>query len=187
MQETILDQIIRELAQYSKKIDANQIHKLAKMCKKSKRIFIAGAGRSGFAARGFANRLMQLGLTTYFVGEPTTPSISKDDLLVIGSGSGNTDSLIANALKSKKQGALLATLTIYPDSKIGKISDLIINIPGETPKNESIDMSTAISLQPMGSLFEQLSWLTYDATIMDLMVLTNETSATMFKRHANLE
>ena len=30
---------------------------------------------------------MHMGLTVYFVGEPTTPAIKEGDLLVIGSGS----------------------------------------------------------------------------------------------------
>jgi D-arabinose 5-phosphate isomerase GutQ len=43
---------------------------------RAKRIFVAGAGRSSFAARAFSNRLMHLGFSVWFVGEPTTPSLS---------------------------------------------------------------------------------------------------------------
>ncbi|MDF7638121.1 6-phospho-3-hexuloisomerase [Lactobacillus sp. ESL0791] len=179
--------ISQEIAKYSQKIDDEQLKQVAKLCHQAKRIFVAGAGRSGFAARGFANRLMQLGLTAYFVGETTTPSIQKGDLLVIGSGSGSTGSLVVDAQKAKKCGAQIATLTIYPDATIGKLADGSIIIPGETPKNESVDHDTAESIQPMGTLFEQLSWLTYDAIILELMELTGETSESMFPRHANLE
>lgn len=146
-----------------------------------------GAGRSGFAGRGFAMRLMHLGLHAYFVGETTTPSIGEGDLLVIGSGSGSTGSLVVDAKKAKAVGAKLATVTIYPTAEIGSLADAIIAIPGETPKNETGAADTAHSVQPMGTLFEQLSWLTYDAIILGLMKLTGETTDTMFPRHANLE
>ena len=43
------------------------------------------------------------------------------------------------------------------------------------------------SIQPMGSAFEQLQLITYDATIMELMDRMSETAETMFERHADLE
>jgi 6-phospho-3-hexuloisomerase len=39
----------------------------------------------------------------------------------------------------------------------------------------------------MGSGFEQLSLLVYDAIVMALMNKLNQTSEMMFERHANLE
>ncbi|WEV39996.1 6-phospho-3-hexuloisomerase [Lactobacillus sp. ESL0681] len=179
--------IVAEISKYGKQIDTAQIEATAKLIYQAQRIFIAGAGRSGFAARGFANRLMQLGLIVYFVGETTTPAIQSGDLLLIGSGSGSTSSLVIDAKKAKQIGTQVALLTIYPDSEIGQLANCMIEIPGGTPKNESADTDTANSEQPMGTLFEQLSWLTYDALVMELMDLTGETDETMFARHANLE
>lgn len=140
-----------------------------------------------FAARGFSNRLMHLGLTTYFIGEPTTPSIGAGDLLVIGSGSGTTASLAVNAKKAKAAGAKLATLTIFPQAEIGSLADVIVTLLGATPKRGAGETDSAASAQPMGNLFEQLSWLTYDSLIMELMGILGETAETMFPRHANLE
>ncbi|RJS82147.1 SIS domain-containing protein, partial [Candidatus Bathyarchaeota archaeon] len=40
---------------------------------KDKKIFIVGMGRSGFVARAFALRLMNLGFNVYFLGETITP------------------------------------------------------------------------------------------------------------------
>lgn len=187
MEAKSLKTIISELDQYSPMIDDAQVETVAKMAFQANRIFVGGAGRSGFAGRGFAMRLMHLGLHAYFVGETTTPSIGEGDLLVIGSGSGSTGSLVVDAKKAKAVGAKLATVTIYPTAEIGNLADAIIAIPGETPKNETDTADTAHSVQPMGTLFEQLSWLTYDAIILELMKLTGETTDTMFPRHANLE
>ena len=182
MEAKSLKTIISELDQYAPMIDDTQVETVAKMAFQANRIFVGGAGRSGFAMR-----LMHLGLHAYFVGETTTPSIGEGDLLVIGSGSGSTGSLVVDAKKAKAVGAKLATVTIYPTAEIGSLADAIIAIPGETPKNETGAADTAHSVQPMGTLFEQLSWLTYDAIILELMKLTGETTDTMFPRHANLE
>jgi len=43
------------------------------------------------------------------------------------------------------------------------------------------------AIQPMGSLFEQLCWLAYDALVLILMPLLGQTGESMFERHANLE
>ena len=47
--------------------------------------------------------------------------------------------------------------------------------------------SAYTSIQPMGSAFEQMSFLVYDGIILELMDRMNETSDTMFCRHADLE
>lgn len=182
-----LQTIVNELSTYSAKVRQEDVRALAEACAKAKRIFIGGAGRSGFAARGFSNRLMHLGLTAYFVGEPTTPSIGEGDLLVVGSGSGTTASLVANSNKAKAAGAALATLTIFPNATIGAKADVVVTIPGATPKKSDGAEDSAVSIQPMGSLFEQLSWLVYDSVILELMDILGETSDTMYPRHANLE
>ena len=146
---------------------------------------MAGAGRSGFVARAFSNRLMHLGLTVYFVGEPTTPSIQEGDLLVIASGSGETGSLKVMAQKAKKQGASLATITIFPQASIGSLADAVIAVPGSTPKSELAD--TAVSVQPMGNAFEQMLWLICDTVVIILMKRLGRTEEEMFALHANLE
>ena len=185
MEAKTLQIITNELYKYGKLIKEEEIKEVVDLCQKANRIFIAGAGRSGFAARGFSNRLMHLGYTVYFVGEPTTPSIQEGDLLILGSGSGNTASLVSNAKKAKDQGAKVATLTMFPENKIGSMADAIIKIPGVTEK--CVDQNKGGSVQASGSSFEELSWITYDAMVMDLMRITNQNSEDLFKRHANME
>ena len=43
------------------------------------------------------------------------------------------------------------------------------------------------SIQPVGSMFEQLSWLVYDTVIMTLRDKTGQTNEDLIGRHANLE
>lgn len=182
-----LQTIIDELNTYSPAVKEEDVQALARSCVDARRIFVVGAGRSGFAARGFANRLMHLGLDVHFVGEPTTPPVGPGDLLIIGSGSGTTASLVAAANKARAAGASIATLTIFPEATIGSMADVVVTLPGATPKKDAGAADSAVSVQPMGSLFEQLSWLVYDSTVLEIMNLTGETSGTMYPRHANLE
>jgi len=178
--------ILEELSSDAQHIDMLELTAVEKLIDQANRVFLAGAGRSGFVARGFSNRLMHLGYQSYFVGEPTTPSIQKGDLLIIGSGSGETDSLVSMAKKAREQGATIATLTIFPENTIGSLASAHIVIPGVTSKVVK-DGIKAASIQPKGSSFEQLCWLIYDSMIIDLKKKTGQTDEDMFARHANLE
>ena len=185
MEDRILRQIVEELACNEKMISQKEIDQFADRILKAKRIFVSGTGRSGFAARAFSNRLMHLGFTVYFVGEPTTPAIREGDLLIIGSGSGETESLVVMAEKAREQKASVITVTIHPEAAIGSLAETFIQIPGATPKSKLDD--TVRSVQPMGNVFEQMSWLVYDAVIIILMKRMNRTEEEMFRLHANLE
>ncbi len=181
----ILKKILEELTENAKQIRQEELEQFADNIQAAKRIFVAGAGRSGFVARAFSNRLMHLGLTVYFVGEPTTPSIQEGDLLIIASGSGETGSLKVMAEKAKKQHAAVATITIFPEASIGSTADAVIQVPGVTPKSEL--ENNVISVQPMGNVFEQTTWLIFDNIVMMLMERLRKTEEEMFKLHANLE
>lgn len=185
LEAVYLKKILEELQVGATLIKEEELQEFAEIILQAKRVFVAGAGRSGFVARALSNRLMHLGLTVYFVGEATTPSIGKGDLLIIGSGSGETGSLVIMAGKAKQLGASLATVTIFPEATIGSLSDCIIKIPGVTPKSQL--ESGFVSFQPMGNSFEQLSWLVYDNVIMILMERMNKKAEEMFQLHANLE
>lgn len=181
----ILKKILEELMENAKQIRQEELEQFADKIQEGNRIFVAGAGRSGFVARAFSNRLMHLGLTVYFVGEPTTPSIQKGDLLMIVSGSGETGSLKVMAEKAKKQEAMVAVITIFPQASIGSMADAVIQVPGVTPKSELESATT--SVQPMGNAFEQTTWLICDNIIMILMERMGRTQEEMFSLHANLE
>jgi 6-phospho-3-hexuloisomerase len=177
--------ITEELEHTVSQIDAKKGEQLADAILSAKRIFVAGAGRSGFMIKAFAMRLMHMGFVSYVVGETVTPNIESGDILIIGSGSGETDSLVSMAQNSKKIGSALALVSIFPESAIGKLADVVITIPAPTPK---VKTDTGFkSIQPMGSLFEQSLLLTLDAVFLRLMEKQGKDSEAMFSRHANLE
>ena len=79
---------------------SNSAEKLADAILAAETIFVAGAGRSGLAMKSFAMRLMHMGFDTYVVGETVTPSITDKAVLLIGSGSGSTSSLVSQCEQS---------------------------------------------------------------------------------------
>ncbi|WP_373818238.1 6-phospho-3-hexuloisomerase [Glaesserella sp.] len=178
--------ILNELTHNSQYIQDEQFNRLITRIKQAKHIFLAGAGRSGIAIKGFANRLLHLGFSVSLIGDITNPHTKAGDLLIIASGSGETGSLVSLAQKAKKSGVNIALITMDETSTIGKLADCVAVLPGVSPKlkNQGIDLT---SIQPMGSAFEQLSFIAYDAIVLALMEQLKETSDSMFARHADLE
>ena len=176
--------ILAELSRTLAEVPPEQGEELAEMILRAKRIFAAGAGRSGLAARAFAMRLMHMGLSAYVCGETATPSLQAGDLFLAVSGSGNTATLLCMAEKAKKLGAQLATVTTRPDGAIGRLADLTIRIPAPTRDRPEKDFT---SIQPMGSLFEQSCQLFLDAVVLRLMEKQGSSADEMSGRHANLE
>ncbi|NLP22473.1 MAG: 6-phospho-3-hexuloisomerase [Erysipelotrichaceae bacterium] len=177
--------IINELDTTLNSINEKDADAFVKLVDEANEVFCAGAGRSGFQVKGFAMRLMHMGVNSYVVGETCTPNITDEGLLVICSGSGETKSLVNHATKAKEVGAKIALITINPQSTIGKMADVVVEISAPSPK--SAKEGQIKSIQPMGSLFEQSEGLFMDIAILKLMEIKNMTSETMFGRHANME
>jgi len=179
-----LAKVVEELRQTVHLISDEEAEKLVNLILESKKIFVAGAGRSGLMGKSFVMRMMHMGIDAYVVGETVTANLEKDDLLIIGSGSGETKTLVAIAEKAKSLGGTVAAITISPDSTIGELADLTVTLPGVTKDQSEGGYQT---IQPMGSLFEQTMLLFYDAIILRFMEKKGLDSTKMYGRHANLE
>lgn len=179
--------IVTELERTLNQISVDDAEGLVARLLAARHIVVAGAGRTGLAMKGFAMRLMHLGFAAYVVGETVTPKFSADDLLLIGSGSGETGSLLGMAQKAGEVGGGVALVTIFPESSIGRLADLCVRIPAPTPKTVAFPTPGATSIQPMGSLFEQSLFIFLDIVVLKLMEKTGSDSSRMFERHANLE
>ena len=183
--------LLRELEGSLRSVNEDELNALRGAILQARRIFLAGRGRSGLQMRAFAMRLMHLGLSVYVVDDVTTPGIAGGDLLLLGSGSGRTASLVGHARRAKELGATVALITIADASPTGKASpigecaDHVVQVRAWTPKLERADDFR--SVQPMGSLFEQTLGLLLDLLVVQLMADLGVTAAEMFARHANLE
>ena len=183
---TLLE-IADQVKKNSDSIDLSPVLKLIDLIleikSNNRRIFIYGAGRSGFIGRCFAQRLMHLGIKSCFVSDAVTYRYSKEDLLILVSGSGETTSPKAIAEEAKEIGGKIALFTGNPKSTIGKLSDLTIKVEGKS-KEDAISKE---SLAPFTSLFDTSTLSILDSIAASLMALLGITEKDIHERHASIE
>lgn len=152
--------------------------------KNDSKIICVGAGRVGLAMRGFAMRLGHLGLNAHFLGDTVVPNTGPGDLLLVGSGSGSTASILSVVKIAQDKGLKIGLVTATTHSPMGEIAKVKVVL--KTPSKNSVN-NLQTSAQPMTTLFEQTLSIFLDATVLDLMVKFNETSDTMTVRHNVIE
>ncbi len=148
------------------------------------KILLTGAGRVGLVMRSFAMRLMHPGFSAHYLGEVTVPHFQKGDLLLIGSGSGATPSILATAQIAFSKELHIALVTSSNESPIGKLSNLQLLLSAPS-KNEGLTYPK--SIQPMTTLFEQTLQIYLDSVVLDLMEVMKVTSSEMWDRHNAIE
>lgn len=183
MKNRTLD-ILTELTTNARQIDTDQLPETIELLKNANHIFLAGAGRSGIAIQAFANRLLHLGFSVSLVNEITSPHSKAGDLLIVCSGSGETSSLVSLAKKASVNQVKILLFTMNASSTIQSLADQVLILPGQI-KDQKKD--AGVFSQPMGSAFEQLAFLTFDSIVLELMDQLEETSDTMYARHADFE
>lgn len=185
--------ISEHVEEVANSLDEKHVKGLVELLKEADRVFIYGAGRSGLVAKAFAMRLMHLGFNVYVIGEIITPGISKGDLLITISGSGETTSVVAAGKIAKKAGAKLVLVTTYPDSTLGRLADLCVVIKGRTKlKGEKDFLLRQIkgehySIAPLGTLFEVSVLIFLDGLVAELMAELGKTEEDLRTRHATIE
>ena len=177
----ILDDLRRALTQ----VEPGEVEALQKAILAAERIFIAGKGRSGLQMKAFGMRLMHLGFSAHVVDDVTTPAIGAGDLLLIGSSSGRTASLLRYAADAEAAGAKLAVITGNPDAPIAASAQTLLRIPASNFKAGRA--SGVESVLVMGSLFEHSLGLICDLLIIRLKDALDVDESVMRARHANLE
>jgi 6-phospho-3-hexuloisomerase len=182
----LVTEVINELRAALRSVDPEAVNSLRQDIIDARRVFVAGQGRSGLRMQGFATRLMHLDQDAHVVGGATTPAIGPGDLLIIGSGSGETASLAVYARRARELNAQVVLITIAEESTIGQLADVVIRIAAASPKLKDHAGGTP-SIQPLGSLFEQALGLLLDIVVIQLMDDLNIDQNAMFVRHANLE
>jgi 6-phospho-3-hexuloisomerase len=154
-----LNKILNEISIISSRSDFKNVDKFISQILQADKIVCVGAGRVGISLRAFSKRLKHLGKEAYFINDEVLPRFGKGDLMIVGSGSGETASILTLAKKCKEYSTNLIMITTNPSSSIAQISDVCV----------VLDFQEVESIQPMTSLFEQTLYLTLDAIILELM------------------
>ncbi len=175
--------VIHEIAQAIDQLDQRQLQSLVDEIVGAQRVFVCGTGRSLLMLKALAMRLMHLGIEAYVVGETTTPAIEPGDLLIAGSGSGQTRTTLTYLEAGATEGARTAVLTAHGDSPVAAVCDLAVEIPAPIIGPLLPDASE----QPPGSLFEQCLLVVTDALVLEVMQRRGTTVEQMRARHTKLE
>lgn len=181
----LIEAILADIKRTLRQVDAAQIDAACDLLLAADRLFIAGKGRSGLQMRAFAMRLMHLGMTVHVVDDVTTPAIGRGDLLLIGSSSGRTGSLLRYIDTVRATGATMMAFTGNRESPIAEAAASIVYIPATNFKAGR--QREADSILVMGSLFEHCLGLLCDLIIIRLKATLGIEESAMNARHANLE
>jgi 6-phospho-3-hexuloisomerase len=184
--DSLIQQLLEEVTACVSQVSGESLVQAEAQIEVASRIFVTGAGRSGLCMRALGMRLMHLGKNVYIVGETTTPSIAAGNLLIIGSGSGQTASLIVTAEQARHQDAKTLLFTTNATSPLADLADHRVIIPAPSLKLTEGVHDGFTSVQPMGTLFEQSLLILGDSLILGLMQRIGINAAQMYERHANL-
>ncbi len=178
---TYMLQMAENISATARSLDKNDAEVFFNKMLSAKRIYVTGAGRSGYVAKAFAMRLMHLGFEAYVVGETVTPAFSNGDTLVAFSGSGETNSVVDICEIVKEIGGKVCLVTGAPASRMGRIADCVVNVgdltgyyrkdntPFELRQITGQYRSVTSAFAPLGTLFETLALVFSDAVISALM------------------
>lgn len=176
--------ILKEVAEVLSKTDDAQVNELIDAIVNANKIVVCGAGRVGMAIRGFGMRLGHFGLNAFTLGDSVVPSIATGDLLIVASGSGETQTIFDLVSIAKRNNSKIVAITGNPESRIGQLADAVVKIQAPS-KTKAVDGFQ--SIQPMTTLNEQCLGIFFDAVVLKMMERMNETHDTMWARHSNLE
>ncbi|MBQ6654063.1 MAG: SIS domain-containing protein [Erysipelotrichaceae bacterium] len=177
--------VLSELQNVFENIDPAQVEKLAEMICESEKVFVAGVGRVLLMMQAFEKRLNHLGIDSYYVGEINEPAITEKDLLIVGSGSGESVVPVALVKVASKFNPRIVHIGSNPQSSMTPYEDLFVRIPCSTKLNLEDEIK---SRQIMSSLFEQSLLLLADMTAMLIADRKNITDLhSLWRKHANLE
>ena len=178
------DLILNEIKQVLSKINESEVQQFVDEILAANTIVVCGAGRVGMAIRGFGMRLAHLGLKAFTLGDSVVPSISQGDVLIVASGSGETQTIYDLVSIAKKNNSKVLAVTGNPESRIGKLADSFVQV---TAPSKTKQVDGFASIQPMTTLNEQSLGLFFDTIVLLLMEKMSESHDTMWARHSNLE
>ena len=123
-------QILGEIKRALESIDEPQVERLVDAILGAEKVFVIGVGRVMLALQAWAKRLNHLGVSAHCVGDINEPAIGKRDLLIVGSGSGESVVPVGIAEVAKRHGAALAHIGSNPDSTTASgVSSMVTSTP----------------------------------------------------------
>lgn len=177
-------EIVNELQVTLQNVEEEQVEQLIQLICGAEKVFFVGVGRVLLSLEAIAKRLAHIGVNTYVVGQITEPAITDKDLLIVGSGSGESLFPLGIARKAHDFGARVVHIGANPQSTMRSYCHLFVRIPVQTKLNLSGETP---SVQPMTSLFEQSLLLLGDTIALMIIRQQQIELKSLWQYHANLE
>ncbi|MDY3059742.1 KpsF/GutQ family sugar-phosphate isomerase [Fusobacterium sp.] len=129
----IFDSEIEELKIVREKIDSEMIDVVNIILESKGKVVVTGIGKSGLIGKKIAATLASTGTYAVFMNSAEglhgdLGMISKEDVVLAISNSGNSDEIVAILPSIKKIGAKIVAMTGNRNSKLGRAADKILNI-----------------------------------------------------------
>jgi len=182
--EDFYEKALGDLRRVFAGLDRNAVEKAVAAIAEANKVALHGVGREGLQMKGFAMRLFHLGCRASVVGEMTTPPVGRDDLLIVSAGPGEFSTILALMDVARSAGARTLVITAQPNGGAARAADLVLSVPAQTMAD---DRGAAVSVLPMGSLYEGALFLLFEQMIVALRERLGVSAEAMRANHTNLE
>lgn len=193
-----IDTVLTEIGSALRAVDPGQIDRMVDALLGAEKVFFTGVGRVLLSLQAMVKRLNHLGIPSWCVGDLNEPAITERDVLLVGSGSGQSVIPVAIAMKAREYRAKIIHIGANENSPLKPLTDIFVRIPVRSrvtpPSSPTVDLSSGMrpeiveSKQIMTSLFEQSLYILGDVVALTIMERKKITSLeSLWNLHANLE
>lgn len=157
-----INTMVRETIQL---LNDTQLEKVAKEIIASETVYVFGSGFSGLTAKAARMRLTSFGYKCIVADDKylqvlSANMISKNDIALGLSISGENSSTVETIGLAKQNGAKIITITNYEESSLAKLGDIVLLTAGQEMGREGSTLVTEMSqLIVLEALFEKLHQL----------------------------
>ncbi len=193
-----IDTVLIEIGSALHAVDPGQIDRMVDALLGAEKVFFTGVGRVLLSLQAMVKRLNHLGIPSWCVGDLNEPAITERDVLVVGSGSGQSVIPVAIAMKAREYHAKIIHIGANENSPLKPLTDIFVRIPVQSrvtpPSSLTGDLTHRMnpkiveSKQIMTSLFEQSLYILGDVVALTILEKKNITAIeSLWNLHANLE
>ena len=123
--QIVLDELEKSLGA----VKEEEVEQFVDMICDAQQVFVVGVGRVLLMLQAFAKRLNHLGIKANYVGAIDEPAITEHDVLVVGSGSGESVVPLEIMKIAKKYNAKIVHIGSNEHSSMKEYEDLFVRIP----------------------------------------------------------
>lgn len=167
----LIQETINSIKETHNSIDKELLKETIEVLRKSDKVMAVGLGTSSIVAKDLYYKLLKVGKNTFYnedmhISYQIGAMLEANDVCVIISHSGNTEEILKLVKMVKENSTKVIIITSNPNSKIAKLSDIVLQIISEEGLLRTTAMSSRIvQLSIIDILFLGLLKEEYDSSI----------------------